>query len=208
MVPDEPFTFGRSRACTACLDPDDRGISRVAGSVEAGLGPESPSAEATAAGAACTRPGRLDLSLRWPRDAEWADHDVDHFGDHRSLLQLCQPDSTVELDLHAARTFHPGPGFLLASQGVVGALCLPGRNYTRVIRSRRYQPFGNSLTSTGTTTRNPSSGTRRPRRSSPKLAAAESPWTVGPIRDGPLWLEASRPAAHRTMSTATRPAPT
>ena len=46
-----------------------------------------------------------------------------------------------------------GPGLLLASQGVVGALCLPGRNYTRVIRSRRYQPFGNSLTSTGTATR-------------------------------------------------------
>lgn len=34
VVPDEPFTFGRSRECTACLDPDDRGISRVAGSVE------------------------------------------------------------------------------------------------------------------------------------------------------------------------------
>lgn len=34
VVPEEPFTFGRSRECTACLDPDDRGISRVAGSVE------------------------------------------------------------------------------------------------------------------------------------------------------------------------------
>ncbi len=34
VVPEEPFTFGRSRECTVCLDPDDRGISRVAGSVE------------------------------------------------------------------------------------------------------------------------------------------------------------------------------
>jgi len=34
VVAEEPFTFGRSRECTACLDPDDRGISRVAGSVE------------------------------------------------------------------------------------------------------------------------------------------------------------------------------
>jgi len=30
----EAFTFGRSQECTACLDVNDRGISRVAGSVE------------------------------------------------------------------------------------------------------------------------------------------------------------------------------
>lgn len=30
----EVFTFGRDSSCTACLDPDDLGISRLAGSVE------------------------------------------------------------------------------------------------------------------------------------------------------------------------------
>lgn len=32
---DEEFTFGRAATCTVCLDPDDVGISRLAGSVEA-----------------------------------------------------------------------------------------------------------------------------------------------------------------------------
>jgi hypothetical protein len=32
--PEEALTFGRSTACTICLDPTDRGISRLAGSVE------------------------------------------------------------------------------------------------------------------------------------------------------------------------------
>jgi hypothetical protein len=31
---EEALTFGRSTACTICLDPTDRGISRLAGSVE------------------------------------------------------------------------------------------------------------------------------------------------------------------------------
>jgi hypothetical protein len=31
---EEVFTFGRAQSCTLCLDPDDRGISRLAGSVE------------------------------------------------------------------------------------------------------------------------------------------------------------------------------
>jgi hypothetical protein len=30
----EPFTFGRSAECTVCLDVDDSGISRLAGSIE------------------------------------------------------------------------------------------------------------------------------------------------------------------------------
>jgi hypothetical protein len=30
----EPLTFGRSTACTICLDPTDRGISRLAGSLD------------------------------------------------------------------------------------------------------------------------------------------------------------------------------
>ena len=34
VLPEQPFTFGRSRECTACLDPADRGISRIAGSAE------------------------------------------------------------------------------------------------------------------------------------------------------------------------------
>jgi hypothetical protein len=33
-----PFTFGRSDACTVCLDPDDVGISRLAGSIEEAAG--------------------------------------------------------------------------------------------------------------------------------------------------------------------------
>jgi hypothetical protein len=32
--PGDPLTFGRSQTCTICLDPADRGISRLAGSVE------------------------------------------------------------------------------------------------------------------------------------------------------------------------------
>lgn len=32
---DREFTFGRATTCTVCLDPDDVGISRLAGSVEA-----------------------------------------------------------------------------------------------------------------------------------------------------------------------------
>ena len=31
---DSPLTFGRAESCTICLDPDDLGISRYAGSVE------------------------------------------------------------------------------------------------------------------------------------------------------------------------------
>src|SRR5437870_88828 len=31
---DERLTFGRARDCTLCLDPEDTGISRLAGSVE------------------------------------------------------------------------------------------------------------------------------------------------------------------------------
>jgi hypothetical protein len=34
VTPDSRFTFGRSDTCTACLDPEDVGISRQAGSVE------------------------------------------------------------------------------------------------------------------------------------------------------------------------------
>ncbi len=33
MAPGEVFTFGRSRRCTACLEPADEGVSRAAGSV-------------------------------------------------------------------------------------------------------------------------------------------------------------------------------
>lgn len=34
VPPDTPLTFGRASTCTICLDPDDPGISRFAGSVE------------------------------------------------------------------------------------------------------------------------------------------------------------------------------
>jgi hypothetical protein len=34
VVPGETFTFGRAATCTACLDPDDGGISRLAGEIE------------------------------------------------------------------------------------------------------------------------------------------------------------------------------
>jgi hypothetical protein len=34
VATEEALTFGRCRACTICLDPSDRGISRLAGSVE------------------------------------------------------------------------------------------------------------------------------------------------------------------------------
>jgi hypothetical protein len=34
----EALTFGRATSCTVCLDPDDLGISRLAGSVEHGAG--------------------------------------------------------------------------------------------------------------------------------------------------------------------------
>ncbi|MGH9154837.1 MAG: hypothetical protein ACRD1K_03045 [Acidimicrobiales bacterium] len=35
LTPAEVFTFGRSRRCTACLEPADQGISRAAGSIAA-----------------------------------------------------------------------------------------------------------------------------------------------------------------------------
>jgi hypothetical protein len=38
VTTEEPLTFGRSSACTICLDPADRGISRLAGSVEQDTG--------------------------------------------------------------------------------------------------------------------------------------------------------------------------
>ena len=34
VMPDVPLTFGRASSCTICLDPDDPGISRLAGSVD------------------------------------------------------------------------------------------------------------------------------------------------------------------------------
>lgn len=34
VSPEAPLTFGRAPSCTICLDPDDPGISRFAGSVE------------------------------------------------------------------------------------------------------------------------------------------------------------------------------
>ncbi len=34
LKPGDVYTFGRATDCTACLDPDDLGISRLAGSVE------------------------------------------------------------------------------------------------------------------------------------------------------------------------------
>jgi hypothetical protein len=34
LGPDDRFTFGRARDCTACLDPDDTAISRRAGAIE------------------------------------------------------------------------------------------------------------------------------------------------------------------------------
>ncbi len=34
IAPGEVFTFGRAESCTVCLDPDDLGISRLAGSIE------------------------------------------------------------------------------------------------------------------------------------------------------------------------------
>jgi len=33
VYPGGTFTFGRDRTCSVCLDPDDRGISRIAGSI-------------------------------------------------------------------------------------------------------------------------------------------------------------------------------
>lgn len=33
LAPGDSFTFGRATTCTACLDPEDSGISRLAGSV-------------------------------------------------------------------------------------------------------------------------------------------------------------------------------
>jgi hypothetical protein len=38
LGPGEEFTFGRGTDCTACLDPADTGISRLAGSLEHGAG--------------------------------------------------------------------------------------------------------------------------------------------------------------------------
>ncbi|MBO0728157.1 MAG: hypothetical protein J2P57_02790 [Acidimicrobiaceae bacterium] len=34
VAPGDVFTFGRAESCTVCLDPDDLGISRLAGSIE------------------------------------------------------------------------------------------------------------------------------------------------------------------------------
>jgi hypothetical protein len=34
LLPGAVFTFGRARSCNVCLDPEDRGISRISGSVE------------------------------------------------------------------------------------------------------------------------------------------------------------------------------
>lgn len=38
LSPFSALTFGRGAGCTVCLDPEDRGISRLAGSVEHGAG--------------------------------------------------------------------------------------------------------------------------------------------------------------------------
>ena len=38
LAPGEEFTFGRGEGCTVCLDPDDVGLSRLAGSVEFHIG--------------------------------------------------------------------------------------------------------------------------------------------------------------------------
>lgn len=34
LVPDDSLSFGRDSSCSVCLDPDDLGISRLAGSIE------------------------------------------------------------------------------------------------------------------------------------------------------------------------------
>jgi hypothetical protein len=38
LAPFEVLTFGRATSCTVCLDPQDRGISRLAGCIEHGAG--------------------------------------------------------------------------------------------------------------------------------------------------------------------------
>ena len=138
----------------------------------AGLGPKPAAAEPATRPAASARPRRRQLLALGQRLTERTHDRVDQVGDHRldrrrhqlarrrpgeldrGLLQRVEADDPIKFDLHAPyrfRSWHEAPSGLTR---LVGASCLPQRNYTDVIRSPRYRKFRHPVSGVMTLCRN------------------------------------------------------